>query len=335
MAAHRTLLAAAVVAVTAWDQRDSIRMLAADDDVDNVIVVVSDGLRWQEVFRGADSTILFGSPDALGGNGQVVRRKYWKPSPEERREALMPFVWGTVARQGQLFGNRDAGSHVTVTNPFRFSYPGYNEMLTGAPDARIDRNDYGPNPNVTVFEWLHRQQEFGGRVAVFGTWDTFQDIFNVARSRIDIRTNGAVPDDTLVQRQVLPYLREKQPRALFIGYAETDDWGHEGRYDRFLDATHAVDGFLEELWSAVQSHPRYRNRTTLIVAADHGRGRTSADWMHHGEEVAGAEETFILVLGPSRARDGERRVLGDVARLAAAAVGLEFAGSTCRSGSRC
>jgi hypothetical protein len=337
MRAHRTLLAAAVLAVTAFDQRDALRTITSRDDAPNVILVVSDGLRWQEVFRGADSTILFGPPEVLGSNAEATRRKYWRSTPVQRREALMPFVWGTLARQGRAMGNRDLQSLVDVTNSFRFSYPGYNEMLTGAPDPRIDRNDFGPNPNVTVFEWLNRRRDFRGRVAAFGTWDTFHDIFNVDRSGIAIQTNGAKPNDIVVHRQVIPYMREVSPLAVFVGYAETDDWGHEGRYDRFLDATHAVDSYLEELWLAAQSDPQYKGRTTLVFAADHGRGRTPGDWMHHGDNVPGAEETFILAIGPGIAPGATSLsgVLGDVARLAAAAVGLEFSGSSCRAGARC
>ena len=52
-----------------------------------------------------------------------------------------------------------------VTNGLKFSYPGYNETLCGFPDPRIDRNEYGPNPNVTVLEWLNRKPAFQGRVA--------------------------------------------------------------------------------------------------------------------------------------------------------------------------
>jgi len=60
-----------------------------------------------------------------------------------------------------------------------FSYPGYNEMLSGHPDARIDSNEYGPNPNLTVFEWLNGLPDLHGQVSAFATWNTFKDIFNV------------------------------------------------------------------------------------------------------------------------------------------------------------
>src|SRR5690349_14994581 len=91
----------------------------------NVILVMSDGLRWQEVFQGADEALInkangVSDPDAL-------RRVYWRDTPAARREALMPFLWSVVAKNGQIFGNRKASSEVSVSNGFNFSYPGYSE----------------------------------------------------------------------------------------------------------------------------------------------------------------------------------------------------------------
>ena len=329
MLRHWLLLGTVSVAATLFDQRSNGRDRNHDAESGrNVILVVSDGLRWQEVFAGADSAILFGDQAMLGGNGDAIMRKYWRGTAAERRVALMPFLWGTVARSGELLGNRVLSSDVDVTNPMKFSYPGYNEMLVGVPDERIDRNDFGPNPNVTVFEWLNRQREYRGRVAAFGNWDVFRDIFNVRRSGIVMRTTGSRPHDALVQKMVLPYLKKATPRALFVGFAETDDWGHEGRYDRFLEAAHAVDGYIAELWAAVQSNPRYRGNTTIIFTADHGRGRGATDWRSHGSDIPGSGESFIIRIGPEVGSRGElgntTHVLGDVASATAAALGLRY-----------
>ena len=329
MLRHWFILGAVGIASSLYDSRSSLRATTSDaDNGHNVILVVSDGLRWQEVFTGADSALLFGDPAVRGGYGEAIKRRYWRPTASQRREALMPFVWTTLAKSGELIGNRALASDVDVTNPMKFSYPGYNEMLVGAPDERIDRNDFGPNPNVTVFEWLNRRAQLRGKVAAFGNWDVFSDIFNVPRSGIVLRTTGSTPHDALVQKMVLPYLAKVTPRTLFVGYAETDDWGHQGRYDRFLDAAHAVDAYMAELWNAVQSNPRYRGRTTLIFTADHGRGRSPADWRNHGADIPGSGETFIIRIGPDIRASGERRntrrVLGDVARETAAALGLEY-----------
>ncbi|HEX6943403.1 MAG TPA: hypothetical protein VF128_10785 [Gemmatimonadaceae bacterium] len=336
MTRHWAILFAAAIAATAYDNRGKVWVSEGANDDQNVILVVSDGLRWQEVFTGADSAILFGEPAMPGGNAEATRRKFWRATAAERRAVLMPFVWGTIAREGQLFGNRELSSRVEVTNDMKFSYPGYNEMLVGAPDPRIDRNDFGPNPNVTVFEWLNGHDGFRGRVAAFGTWDVFRDIFNVGRSRLQVHTFGAKPHDEVVQAAVLRYMKKARPRAMFVGYAETDDWGHEGRYDRFLDAAHAVDAHMAQLWAAAQAHPQYRGKTTLIFTADHGRGRGASDWKHHNSDVPGSEETFIIAIGPHLERTGEHRntadVLGWVAELTANAVGLAYRAGSVTTG---
>ena len=51
---------------------------------------------------------------------------------------MLPFLWNVVAREGQIFGDSSKGSLVRVTNGLWFSYPGYNEMLSGAADPRVD-----------------------------------------------------------------------------------------------------------------------------------------------------------------------------------------------------
>src|SRR6187402_368092 len=87
----------------------------------NVVLIVTDGLRWQDVFNGADSSILFGDPRALGDTA-AIRRDFWRPSADDRRRTMMPFLWGTVAKEGQIFGNATRGSSAQITNGLKFSY---------------------------------------------------------------------------------------------------------------------------------------------------------------------------------------------------------------------
>ena len=298
----------------------------------NVVLVVTDGLRWQDVFTGADSSILFGQPQAMGDTA-ATRRTYWRASPNERRAALMPFLWGTVARDGQIFGNKTKGSSAQVTNGLKFSYPGYNEMLTGAPDPRIRSNSYGRNPNATVFDWLNARDPFAGRVEAFGTWSTFNDIFDRERATFPVHSGWDPPIspprtgsdstinrmyrtsyqewhdvawDALMQAAVLRDVRASKPRVLFVGYGETDEWAHAGRYDNVLSSAHAVDAFVAELWNTLQSMPEYRGSTTMIVTTDHGRGSRGREWRDHGEKVDGAEDIWIAVIGPDTPALGER-----------------------------
>ena len=160
----------------------------------NVVLVTSDGLRWQDVFRGADPALL-NQPDGGVSDVGAIRREYWRETPEARREALMPFLWTVVARRGQLYGNADKASPAKVANGMNLSYPGYNEMFTGSPDPRIDSNDKRPNPNVTVFEWLNRRPGYRGKVSAVGSWDGYPFILNAERSGLFINA-GCVPFDS-------------------------------------------------------------------------------------------------------------------------------------------
>jgi hypothetical protein len=286
-----------------------------------------------------------------------LQKEFWRDTPEERRAALLPFLWTTIARQGQIFGNQAKGSVAQVVNGEAFSYPGYNEMLTGFPDRRIDRNEFGPNPNVTVLEWLNRMPEFRGRVAAFATWSTFHDIFNEKRSGVLVRAGWETPYiganldprqallndlyrtttrqwsdevyDAFLQPPLLDYVREKQPRVLFVGYGETDDWAHAGRYDLVLHSARQFDRFVEELWNVMQSLPAYHGQTAFILTTDHGRGGGLAEWKEHGKDQAGSEDIWIAVLGPDTPLMGERTHLGrvtqsQIAATVAALVGQDY-----------
>ena len=303
----------------------------------NVVLIVPDGVRWQEVFTGAAHELL--NPEH-GGSWMPepeLRRRYWREDPAERRALLLPFLWNTIAAEGQIFGNQALGSRAHVTNAYRSSYPCYNEMLTGFADPRIDGNEHGPNPNTTVFEWLNASPDLRGRVAVHATWGAFHDIFNAARSGLpiqagvnppkkagkDIRltprdellnelymtTTHLAQDDpynSLLHVAVRDYIRSEQPRVLFVGYGETDYWGHQGRYDLLLHAIRQFDGFVADLWQTMQSLPQYRGNTTFIVTTDHGRGSGLVEWRHHGAEHEGSEDIWIAALGPDTAALGER-----------------------------
>jgi len=296
----------------------------------HLVLVMTDGLRWQELYGGAQQALM-------GKAGKVadtaaLRRDFWRDTPAERRATLLPFLWGTVAAQGQLFGDTASRSAASLLNPLQFSYPGYHEALAGWYDPRIDSNDHPANPNVTVFEWLHRDPAYRGQVAAWGTWHAFRRILNAERSGIPVHdgwdrglpkmvaathpvlaqlygtTARLWPDvalDALMHQSLLAGLARQVPRLLFAGYGETDEWAHAGRYDLYLRSARQWDAYVAELWARYQADPRTRGRTTFILTTDHGRG-DGAEWTDHGKDVRGAGGAWIAVLGPDTPAGGVR-----------------------------
>ena len=330
---------------------------AAPRKTENVVLIISDGLRWQELFTGADPLLLNDEKFSWTPVAEL-KQKYWHEDPRERRKLLFPFIWGTVAKQGQLLGNQLQSSRAEVTNRYWFSYPGYNEMSSGRADPRIDTNEFGPNPNVTVFEWLNSRPAFKGKVEVFGAWSVFHDIFNGTRSHLPIRAGATLVDrgdrspqgrlleelyrtttriegddplDSFVHVALRTHLRSHRPRVLFVGYGDTDSWGHMGRYDALLDTAHSFDEFVGDLWRQMQALPEYRGKTTFILTCDHGRGSGAVDWKDHGVGQPGSANIWMAVIGPDTLPLGERHDTPTVTQSQIAATVAAFVGEDFRA----
>ncbi|QDU40932.1 Type I phosphodiesterase / nucleotide pyrophosphatase [Maioricimonas rarisocia] len=339
---------------------------AADDEpaeatCENVLLITLDGLRPQDLFTGADETLLNRSAGGVR-NTRDTREAFWRETPEQRRIAMMPWFWQTIAAEGVVFGDTSGGSIVRVTNEHRFSYPGYNEILTGVSDPRIDSNAKRNNDNVTVLEWLHSRPGLDGRVAAFCSWDVFPYIINADRSGIPVNAGWeplAKTVDTAATRALdalaaeMPrywdnvrydyftfrgaheYLKQKQPRLLYVAFGETDDWAHDGRYDLYLDAARRTDDYIRQLWETAQSMPQYRGKTALVITTDHGRGDTREEWKSHGESIAGSEFMWIAVLGPGVKPQGPEPgtvTQAQVAATVATLLGYDYRGDVPEAG---
>ncbi len=296
----------------------------ANTNAPNLIIITTDGFRWQEVFNGMNFDIANQSK-FNHGDSSYIYKKYGANTISERQKLLMPFFWNTVTSQGQLYGNRNKENKVDVANPYWFSYPGYNEIFTGYPDTAINSNEYPPNPHSNVLAFLNKQKPYQGKVVAFGAWDAYDRILNESVSGFPV-INGfesfssilkdATTDllssllkdsykpfkeveclDVFTHYQAMHYLKTKQPKAMYISYGETDEWAHHGNYSNYLDAVHQVDEWIGDIWNWTQTTPGYKDNTYILVTTDHGRGFGN-DWTDHGADVKGASSIWFALLGP-------------------------------------
>ncbi|SHM30997.1 phosphoglycerate mutase [Cyclobacterium lianum] len=298
---------------------------------ENIFLITVDGLRWQEFFKGADS--LFVDDTGMIKDQGSLLPEFWHQDPLKRRQMLMPFTWSTLAEKGQLYGNRAFGNKADLRNDMLFSYPGYNEILTGAPDdERINSNAKTNNPNTTLLEHLQQMPEFEGKVMAFGSWDVFPYIINEERSGIPVNAGfdkaeganlspaeqminrmqaeirgpwGGVRLDPFTHHYAMEAIRKQAPRLVFIGYGEPDDWAHGNRYDEYLHSIKQFDSYLKELWEYIQTTPQYKDKTTMIITTDHGRGVEKRTWTGHGAGIPRSREVWIAAIGPDSPALGE------------------------------
>jgi hypothetical protein len=330
----------------------SLLTLAQELKTKNIIIVTLDGVRWQEVFEGADSAILYNPEYVRDRNAQ---NQFWHTDQLERRKKLFPFLWKTIGEQGQLYGNRNYGSAVNCSNPYFFSYPGYSEMLSGFVNLRVNSNGRIENPNSTVLEFINDQKNFKDKVAAFTTWDVFPYILREENSGIFVNAGKDAATGELSEKEVMlnelqqliqnpygsrydaftfymamEYLNRKRPNVLFVSLDETDEHTHKGRYDEYLKSAHHTDIMLAKLWNWIQTQPDYKDQTTLLITTDHGRGMGSKkSWQHHGLHILGSGQIWLAAIGPDTPDFGEIRFpyqvyQKQIAKTVAAFLGLDF-----------
>ena len=305
----------------------TINMAYAQAPAQNVFIITIDGVRWQEIFKGADAALL--RDPTFVKDSALMLQQYWHHDATESRRRLLPFFWSVIEQQGQLLGNRSLNNKVNVANLYKISYPGYNEIFTGYADKILIPNIDVYNPNSNILQFLNRQKDYKGKVAAFCSWRVFPYILNESDSSFPINAayemaDENAPADTIfnsVQKSIAVknntrhdlltfecaknYIEQQHPKVMYLGLGETDEFAHHGNYDTYLQKLHQADALIAELWYYVQTDPFYKNKTSFIITTDHGRGRKSQNWNTHGFWIGGSGETWLALLGNGIAPKGE------------------------------
>ena len=294
-------------------------MIPRKEKSPNIFLITLDGVRWQEVFYGIDMDLV--EKTNYVEDKALLINKYYSSELIERRKKLMPFSWNYIYENGKLFGDSLKNSNFSLTNNKIFSYPGYNEILTGEADSTINSNAKIYNKNVTVLEKLNQTNNYKNKIAAFASWDVFPYIINDKRSGVPVNA-GYMPAtspnlseiekfinsnqrrapviwesvrlDVFTHNLALEYVKKEKPKVLYLAYGETDDFAHMGDYDQYIKALHNNDKMISELWSFIQSHKFYKDNTFLIITTDHGRG-IEEKWSGHGN----SKSTWAAILGPN------------------------------------
>jgi len=300
------------------------------DSNNKLFIITLDGLRWQEVFNGADSSLL----NDRSYHADVTNSKalYWASTTEERRKKLMPFFWNILSQQGELYGNREYDNKMNVANPYALSYPGYNELLTGSVDLTIFSNGKTMNKNLSVLDELNATIAYKNKVAAFTSWDAFPYILNKNKSSVFMNSGlESLPGENLSTTESLinmiqagmkdkkntrydeltyitckEYIQKAKPSVVFLSFGGTDEAAHQKKYDGYLQQAANADRMIGELWQYVQTLPEYAGKTTFLITTDHGRG-ISSNWYTHGITVGGSSQIWMGLLGHAITANGEKK----------------------------
>jgi hypothetical protein len=246
---------------------------ATPDPGPRVILITLDGLRWEEVFTGADPWLL--ENPAFTSDMDNVRARFWRDEAIDSNnkipnanETLLEWVNKQPGFEGEVaaFGSWDVFPYII------------NEERSGVP---VNAGFESATGELTDREaWLNEVQE-----QTPSPWTSV---------RLDVFTH----------HYAFETLKQDRPRLLYIAYGETDDFAHDADYRHYLDAAYRTDAFIRDLWTWVQADKEYAGRTTLVITTDHGRGSEDR-FVGHGVDWIGSEFIWIASLGPGMPVLGE------------------------------
>ena len=305
-----------------------------------VVLVVLDGVRWQDVFGGADRSL--------------VRQRGVSPVWATPR-GLMPNLQRMIDSQGMAIGAPGHGGEMVTGGSQRISLPSYREIFTGRADPSCQSNDCAQPLGRTVADDVYAA--CGPRdVAVISSWPNIARAASADSSRFVLTTGrklvglgdllrsdpviaslldkgahasafpgeGDYRPDALTERVALRYLAIARPRFLFVGLGDCDEYGHRNDYRGYLTALHGADEFLGELAVTLDAMGARGRHTTVLVTADHGR---AYDFRDHGVGHPESGRVWLVaggadVRGRGLVSAARRHTLSDVAPTVRALLGI-------------
>jgi hypothetical protein len=321
-----------------------VRSGPADEGVDlaatttPVILVVLDGVRWQEMFKGVDPVLA-----AKHRAGPVVGAR-----------ELLPSLYAALDARGAAVGAPGYGV-IAASGPNFVSMPGYTEIFGGRrPDGCQDNECAGASA-PTIVDALRDLSDNDANIAVIASWAPIGRAATRAPSRIvlsvgrqDVEGAALLNDDSTraileegahadprpghdafrpdryTAELALRYLETQRPAFLFVGLGEPDEYAHEDDYRGYLASLRAADDFFGRLFAVLERMGERGRRSLVLVTADHGRGR---DYRDHGARLPESARVWLMALGgPVHARGFVQtpyaRRLSDVAPTIRQVVGL-------------
>lgn len=320
-----------------------------------VVLVVLDGVRWQEVFGGVDGTL--------------ARERRSGATPWASARALMPNLHGLVERGGVALGRPGAGprrvAEIVATGPQFISLPGYLEIFAGRPDPACESNECARPPARTIADDV-LDATGADDVAIVASWPNIARAASADPSRfrltagrrrlecgddlqadpeiaallgIGARTKawpgeGDYRPDALTGRIALRVLETIRPRFLFVGLGDADEYAHRSDYGGYLQALRDSDAFLGALVAALDGMGARGRHTTVLVTTDHGR---SYDFRDHGRLYPESSRVWLVaggddVRGVGEAAPPRRHTLSDIAPTVRALLGIARTAPATRSG---
>lgn len=195
-----------------------------------------------------------------------------------------------------------------VATGITITAPGHSDLLTGIRHSFANYPaDDGPGAYLPEFPSLLSMLPEGQALLA-----TNSALVTPLLDSLSPRTVAAATLATgTSDRDVVAVLKEQMTgsslRLVVANLHQADSQGHSGPSSGYGNKVLDLDPSISSFWAWIQSEPGWRDETTLVLVADHGRHRNSDEegWREHGDHCSGCREIPMALIGAHVAAGAE------------------------------
>lgn len=149
-------------------------------------------------------------------------------------------------------------------------------------NAIVQSSQFPTDSKFPSFFRVIRENDENAVLASFTNWNPIN--VGIVENGIDVHKVGGIGDRSLTN-EILSYLEENSPTAMFVQFDEADGTGHSSGYGSQAQLTKIseLDSYIGEIYSAYEKKGII-DQTLFIVTADHGGNGTSHGGLTDGEK---------------------------------------------------
>lgn len=228
----------------------------------------------------------------------------WSETWGDTTYKLIPNLANTLRPQGTFFSNfKNDG--VTLTNS------GHTAMTTGVYQRISNVGKQLPkNPNI--FQYYLKQYKVDktktwiltskGKLEMLANtkkkdwWNKYQPATYCGTQGLGV----GFPNDRDMYPTFKKTILENKPHLAIVNFLDADAWAHQGSWEKYVNGIKEIDGFIADLWNAIQADPEMGNKTAMYITNDHGRHLEGVKkgFESHGCKCDGCRHISLLALGP-------------------------------------
>lgn len=189
--------------------------------------------------------------------------------------------------------------------------PGHTAIVTGF--YQFIANDGTATPEKPSFfqHWLQKSKEDSTKAWVIAAKDKLEVLSDCVqadwagkfRPSRDCGIDGlgtGYRNDNVTFDHAKTILSTDHPRLVLINFKQPDAAGHAADSAAYLKGIINTDNYVDLLWTQLQSDNFYKDKTTLIVANDHGRHTAGYKdgFVAHGDSCDGCKHIEFFAIGP-------------------------------------